>query len=370
MSEHRPPGSRGSRPQWCPPRRRSGWRGSEAPSHPAVLAGCRRRIGQKTGAEILIGRTVPDLAQILLGSIAKRVVAVAADGEGRDTAGQGAPVGGEIHQRPLVSVMRRCRLQLYARARVQLNKLATAGPICTGGQVGHLPPVATSLLGLRRRSGGRKPVHSWVGSAGFLQVRVGIATSIVVVSRSLLGASGGLAAFGEADGLAAKLSGLADPGGILISDGTRRMLGSLFQFRPGQSNEGDNSTSPIAFWEVLGEAAVASRFEALRSGATPLVGRDEEIELLLRRWAVAKPGLPCGVPPAPRRGQCAQHATSVRNSGPTFALRSDRKPPKIFCRSFIIRPSRSARLLVKGTRRSVRKRSTSYLRTPRRNSRL
>jgi class 3 adenylate cyclase len=129
-----------------------------------------------------------------------------------------------------------------------------------------------------------------VGSPDPLRVHVGIATSIVVVGSSLLGASGGLTALGEAAEMAARLCGLPDSGGILISDATRRLLGDLFQWRARQSDEVGNITGQSVFWEALGEGAVESRFEALHSGATPLVGRDEEMELLRRRWALAKTG--------------------------------------------------------------------------------
>jgi len=47
---------------------------------------------------------------------------------------------------------------------------------------------------------------------------------------------------------------------------------------------------PQPAWRVVGESGVVSRFEALRSGTTPLVGRDEELDLLLRRWQQAKSG--------------------------------------------------------------------------------
>ena len=47
---------------------------------------------------------------------------------------------------------------------------------------------------------------------------------------------------------------------------------------------------PQPAWRVVGESGVVSRFEALRSGTTSLVGRDEELDLLLRRWQQAKSG--------------------------------------------------------------------------------
>ena len=76
----------------------------------------------------------------------------------------------------------------------------------------------------------------------------------------------------------------------LIADATRRQIGGLFEL----SNLGPQAlpgfAEPQHAWQVLAESAMASRFEALRSGATPLVGREEEMELLFRRWARAKTG--------------------------------------------------------------------------------
>jgi class 3 adenylate cyclase/tetratricopeptide (TPR) repeat protein len=124
-----------------------------------------------------------------------------------------------------------------------------------------------------------------------LQVRLGIATGLAVVGDLIgAGAAQEQAVVGETPNLAARLQALAGPNGIVIADATHRHVGNLFEVRDlgPQSLKGFSGT-PHAF-EVLSESGVASRFEALRSRTTSLVGRDEEIELLLRRWNQAKSG--------------------------------------------------------------------------------
>jgi hypothetical protein len=95
---------------------------------------------------------------------------------------------------------------------------------------------------------------------------------------------------GETPNLAARLQGLAEPNEIVIAEATRRQIGSLFEIRDLGPQALKGFAAEQLVWQVIGESGVASRFEALRSGATPLVGRDEEIDLLLRRWAQAKAG--------------------------------------------------------------------------------
>ena len=81
------------------------------------------------------------------------------------------------------------------------------------------------------------------------------------------------------------------PDTVTIEPATRRLTGNLFDCRELGSIDAAGGTEPIRSWQVLGESIVASRFEALRGPAlSPLVGRDEEIDLLLRRWARAKAG--------------------------------------------------------------------------------
>jgi class 3 adenylate cyclase/predicted ATPase len=125
-----------------------------------------------------------------------------------------------------------------------------------------------------------------------LQARVGIATGLVVVG-DLIGA--GLAqeqsVVGETPNLAARLQTLAEPDAVVIAAGTRRLVGDLFEYRDLGAVEVKGIAGPVPAWQVLRPSLVASRFEALRGSAlTRLVGRDEEIDLLLRRWARATAG--------------------------------------------------------------------------------
>ena len=120
-----------------------------------------------------------------------------------------------------------------------------------------------------------------------LQARVGIATGLVVVG-DLIGAGSAQeqSVVGETPNLAARLQTLAEPDAVVIAAGTRRLVGDLFEYRDLGAVEVKGITAPVPAWQVLRPSVVASRFEALRGSAlSPLVGRDEEIDLLLRRWA-------------------------------------------------------------------------------------
>jgi hypothetical protein len=70
-------------------------------------------------------------------------------------------------------------------------------------------------------------------------------------------------------------------------------IGALFELEDLGAQPLAGFAEPQRVWRVQGESGIVSRFEALRSGATPLVGRDEELDLLLRRWRQAKAGGRC-----------------------------------------------------------------------------
>jgi class 3 adenylate cyclase len=125
-----------------------------------------------------------------------------------------------------------------------------------------------------------------------LQARVGIATGLVVVGDLIgEGSAQEQSVVGETPNLAARLQALAEPDAVVIAAATRRLVGDLFEYRDLGAVEVKGITGPMPAWRVLRPSAVESRFEALRGSAlTPLVGRDEEIDLLLRRWARAKAG--------------------------------------------------------------------------------
>jgi class 3 adenylate cyclase len=124
-----------------------------------------------------------------------------------------------------------------------------------------------------------------------LSVRLGIATGLAVVGDLIgEGAAQERGVVGETPNLAARLQALAAPNTLIIGEATRRQIGGLFDLEDlgPQALAGFAERQPA--WRVIGESRTLSRFEALRSGETPLVGRDEELDLLLRRWQQAKNG--------------------------------------------------------------------------------
>jgi class 3 adenylate cyclase len=124
-----------------------------------------------------------------------------------------------------------------------------------------------------------------------LQVRIGVATGTVVVGDLLgEGAAQEQAVVGETPNLAARLQALAEPGAVVIASSTRRLTRGLFEYRDLGTLALKGFAENVLAWQVVGLGAVESRFEALRSTTTPLVGRAEEVELLLRRWGQAKAG--------------------------------------------------------------------------------
>jgi class 3 adenylate cyclase/tetratricopeptide (TPR) repeat protein len=125
-----------------------------------------------------------------------------------------------------------------------------------------------------------------------LQTRVGIATGLVVVGDLIgSGASQEQAIVGETPNLAARLQGVAEPNSVVIAEGTRRLVGNLFELEDLGVKDLKGIGGPVRAWAALRQASVESRFEAMHAtGLTDLVGREEELELLLRRWSKAKTG--------------------------------------------------------------------------------
>jgi class 3 adenylate cyclase/predicted ATPase len=125
-----------------------------------------------------------------------------------------------------------------------------------------------------------------------LQTRVGIATGLVVVGDLIgSGASQEQAIVGETPNLAARLQGVAEPNAVVIAENTRRLVGNLFELQDLGSQELKGITGAVRAWAALRPASVESRFDALHAaGLTELVGREEELDLLSRRWSRAKGG--------------------------------------------------------------------------------
>jgi len=125
-----------------------------------------------------------------------------------------------------------------------------------------------------------------------LRTRVGIATGLVVVG-DLIGAGEAQerGIVGETPNLAARLQGIAEPNTVVIADSTRRLVGNLFELEDLGPKDLKGIAGPARAWAALRTGSVESRFEALHAtGLSALVGRDEESELLFRRWSRAKSG--------------------------------------------------------------------------------
>ena len=125
-----------------------------------------------------------------------------------------------------------------------------------------------------------------------LQTRVGIATGLVVVGDLIgSGASQEQAIVGETPNLAARLQGFAEPNSVVIAESTRKLVGNLFELEDLGAKDLKGIAEPVRAWVALRQASVEGRFEAFHaSGLTELVGREEELEILLRRWSKAKRG--------------------------------------------------------------------------------
>lgn len=167
-----------------------------------------------------------------------------------------------------------------------------------------------------------------------LSVRIGIATGLVVVG----GGEGALrehSVVGDTPSLAARLQALADPGTVVVAASTRRLLGDVFRLRDLGLHKVRGIAAPIAAWAVDGVSDSESRFEAVHAaGLTDLIGREDELDFLLKRQSLAwkgegqivlisgEPGIGksrlvaaleervAGEPYTPLRYQCSPHHTN------------------------------------------------------------
>jgi class 3 adenylate cyclase len=125
-----------------------------------------------------------------------------------------------------------------------------------------------------------------------LQTRVGIATGLAVVGDLIgSGAAQEQTVVGETPNLAARLQGIAEPNTVIIGESTRRLLGNPFELEDLGAQDLKGIAGPVRAWAAQRPSSVEGRFEALHaSGLTELVGREKELEILLRRWSKAKTG--------------------------------------------------------------------------------
>ncbi len=125
-----------------------------------------------------------------------------------------------------------------------------------------------------------------------LSVRIGIATGPVVIGEPAGAGKDSTLAVGSTPNLAARLQGLAAADQIVIATSTRRLIGNAFELSDLGANDLKGIAEPVHAWRVERAMATESRFDARRgdSTLTPLVGRQEELDLLLRRWSHARDG--------------------------------------------------------------------------------
>jgi class 3 adenylate cyclase/predicted ATPase len=129
-------------------------------------------------------------------------------------------------------------------------------------------------------------------SSAPLQARVGIATGLVVVGELIgSGEAQERGIVGETPNLAARLQSIAEPNTVVIAESTRKLLGNLFDLQDLGAQDLKGISGQVRAWAVMRPSSEESRFEALHaSGLIELVGREEELEILLRRWSRAKSG--------------------------------------------------------------------------------
>jgi class 3 adenylate cyclase len=130
-----------------------------------------------------------------------------------------------------------------------------------------------------------------------LHTRVGIATGLVVVGDLIgSGQAQERGIVGETPNLAARLQGVAEPNTVVIAESTRSLLGDLFELEDLGGQELKGIAGRIKAWVALRPSAIESRFEALHAGGLiELIGRQEELDLLLKRWSKSKGGQGQGV---------------------------------------------------------------------------
>ena len=125
-----------------------------------------------------------------------------------------------------------------------------------------------------------------------LLARIGIATGLVVVGDIVgEGAAQERAVVGDTPNLAARLQALAQPGSVVVAESTRLLLGDLFEFEECGPQEIREIDKTVRSFVVTREGKAESCFEALHGRSLmPLIGREQELALLLERWEWAKEG--------------------------------------------------------------------------------
>ena len=164
------------------------------------------------------------------------------------------------------------------------------------------------------------------------QIRIGVATGLVVVGELVgTGTAQERNVVGETPNLAARLQSSAAPNTVVIAATTRRLAGEHFDYEAIEPTTLKGFQEPISAWRVLRERTIASRFEAIRAASlTPLIGREEEMELLLRRWQQIKDG--------EGRVVLLSGEPGIGKSRLTAALENSLKPETRICLRYFCQP--------------------------------
>ncbi|MBR0794955.1 AAA family ATPase [Bradyrhizobium jicamae] len=190
--------------------------------------------------------------------------------------------------RALIATYQRCCIPIIARSGGTVGRLSGTGMLA---YFGH-PQAHEHDIECAVRAG-LTLVHAISqldgGSVGSFQLRAGIATGPVVVGDLGDGADQQMIV-GEAVQLAGALERVAEPNTVLVAASTRQLVGNLFDCDDLGRMVLNGFSEPVPAWRVQGASSIDSRFEALRAPTAPLIGRDEELELLLRRWRQAANG--------------------------------------------------------------------------------
>jgi class 3 adenylate cyclase/predicted ATPase len=157
-------------------------------------------------------------------------------------------------------------------------------PVADEDDADHAVRAGLILVGTEAKLSARPDAH--------LRLRIGIASGLVMIGdEPAPDETKERTAVGETPTLADRLRAVAEPGSLIIAQSTRRLVGRLFDYRDLWPIALDGYAEPVRACEVLGISSVESRFHA-RQGAklTPFVGREEELEMLQRRWRQAREG--------------------------------------------------------------------------------
>jgi class 3 adenylate cyclase/predicted ATPase len=124
-----------------------------------------------------------------------------------------------------------------------------------------------------------------------LALRVGIHTGLVVVGAMGEGGRQEQLALGETPNVAARIQGLAASDTIATSEATYRLIQGYFECQDLGTQTLRGVAEPITVYQILRESGATSRLDVAQPrGLTPLVGREQEVGLLLERWEQVKAG--------------------------------------------------------------------------------